>query len=437
MFKNRKFTFYAVTLCLTGLLYAFLCAGLDGGRMQIIRSVITPDGGGWRLAQIELPMTVGSFLAAPLAFICCGAFLRSGVRQTLIPCTAAAALGCVGLVCANGLDIFGGAAAGHYWLFALSLAVIRCACILIQTALAALCLQWFIRFRGRALGVVFMGAPLFSAIGAAALANFVRTVLGGDHRPFYMGAAVLLGLLALVARFLLRDRPEETGLYPDGDGRAPASEPDEEEPPMSLAQVLKDSRTWLALIALGALAFAAAGGLSFLEPRLLAKGSGGPTLLDRAAPWLALGSILAIPASYIFGWLCDRLGSLWTALLLGLTELASIYLLWHFPKEVTLPNGVALCLAAACLMSGAPVVVPCVIGHTFGRPRSLAACRAIFPWLLLVTALTGPLGALLGGGTRSRLYVVLFAAVCLGLTACLALLAVCRFGKRPKDKDKE
>lgn len=439
MFKNRKFGFYAATLCLTGLLYAFLCAGLDGGQTQIIRSVITPEGGGWSPAQIQLPMTVGDFLAVPLAVVCCGAFLRSGVRQTLIPCAAAAALGCVGLVCANGLDIYGGAACGIYPLFFLSLAVIRCACAMVQAALAALCLQWFIRLRGRALGVVFMGAPLFSAVGAPALANFVRTVLGGDHRPFYVGMAVLLGLLALVTRFLLRDRPEEAGLYPDGDGRAPASEPDEEQPPMSLARVLKNGRTWLALIALGGLTFAAAGGLDFLEARLLARG-GGPALLDRAAPWLALGAILGIPASYIFGWLCDRLGELWTALLLGLTELGSICLLWHFPGEGGTWAGVGLCLASACLMSGPPVVVPCMIGRLFGRRQFLPVCRVLFPALLLAAALvSGPVGALLGSGAQASLYLVLFCAACVGFLACLLLLAVGRVEasreKAPEDKE--
>ena len=437
MFQNKKYGFYAVTLCLTGLLYTFFCAGLDSGQRQIIGSAITAGGGGWTSAQIELPMTVGSFLAVPLALLCCAGFFRLGIRQILIPCAAAAAMGCVGLVCANGLDIFGGAVSGHYWLFFISLAAIRCGCAMIRLALAALCLSWFLRYRGRALGVVFMGAPMFSAVGAAALAGFVRTGLGGDYRPLYLGVAAALALLALATRFLLRDRPEDVGLYPDGDGRAPAGEPLEEESPPGLAQMLKDCRMWLVLVSMGAFVTVAAGCLDFLEPRLLAKGGGGPTLLNRAAPWLALGTIFGIPASYIFGWLCDRLGELWTALLLGLTELGSILLLWHFPKEVGLAEGLCLCLTVACLMGGTPAVVFSVPGALFGRQQVFSAGRVIFPGLLLAAALTDAAGVLLGGGERARLYVVLSAAVCLGLLACLALLAAARFGRRSDDKDKE
>ncbi len=422
MFKNRKFGFYAVTLCVTGLLYTFICAGLESGQTQIIRAVITPAGGGWTAEKIQLPMTVGSFLAVPLAFLCCTGFLRAGIRQTLIPCAAAAALGCVGLVCANGLDIYGGAASGQYGLFFAALLTMECACVMVRMALALLCLQWFCRFRGRALGAVAMGAPLFSAVGAAALAHFVQTTLQGDYRPLYVAVAAALGLLALSTRFLLRDRPEEAGLYPDGDGYAPAGEPAEPEPPMTLSRILRDRRTWQLLLAMGALAAAAAGWFGFLEDRLLTKGGGGPTLLGRASPWLALGAILGIPASYVFGWLCDRLSVSWTSVLLGLAEMGAVYLLWHFPKEVALwTEGVPLSLSVGLLMGGVPTVVPCAVGHVFGRQQAISACRAVFPGLLLLAALTGPAGTLLGGGARARLYAVLFCLAALGALASLFL----------------
>ena len=341
MFQNRKFTYYALTVCLTGLVYTFLCTALLDGQGQIIRAFV-----GWSPEEISLPVTVGRFLAVPMAVLCCRAFARSGVRGSLIICSALAALGCLGLVCS-------GAVSGRYWLFALSAAVIPCACVLVQLALAALCTQWFIRFRGRALSAAFLGGPLFSAVGAAALVNFVGVALGGDYRPFYLAVAVLLALLALVARYLLRDRPEDAGLYPDGEGRAPAGEGDG---PASLARLMRDGRLWLVLLAAFMLAFAAAGVLEFLEGRLLAKG-GGPTLLNRAAPWLALGAILSIPASYVFGWLCDRLGAVGTAILLGLGNLAAITLLWRFPKEIDLMTGLPLALAGAVVAGGTPVVL--------------------------------------------------------------------------------
>ncbi len=419
MFSNRKFTYYALTVCLTGLVYTFLCAALDEGTVRLVRAFAT----GWSAEEISLPMTVGRFAAVPLAVVCCRAIDRSGVRASLIVCTALAALGCLGLVCANGLDVCGGAVSGRYGLFALSLALIPCACTLIRLSLAALCIQWFIRFRGRALAVVFLGGPLFSAVGAAALVNFVAVALGGDYRPFYLGAAVLLALLALIVRYLLRDRPEDAGLYPDGDGRAPAGEGEGPAPPAKLA---RDGRLWLVLLAACALAFAAAGTLEFLEGRLLAKGGGGPTLLNRAAPWLALGAILSIPAGYIAGWLGDRVSAAGTAALLGLADLAAIALLWRFPKEVDLITGLPLALTGAIVTGGTPVVLAACVGRVFGRTGAPRAGQLIYPAAVLAAALTGPVGAALGGGARARLYAVLAAAACVGVLACLVLLAVDR-----------
>ena len=41
MFQNKKFGFYAVILCLTGLVYTFLCAGLEGGQIELFRGQLS------------------------------------------------------------------------------------------------------------------------------------------------------------------------------------------------------------------------------------------------------------------------------------------------------------------------------------------------------------------------------------------------------------
>ena len=408
MFQNRKFGFCAVILCLTGFVYMLLCAGLEGGQLELFRGRMA---GGWAGRDVTLPVAVGAFLAVPLAYLCLEGYLRRGLRQGVILWGAAAALGCIGL--ANAADA--------YWLFFASMALVRCACTALQMGVAVLCCQWFIRCRGRALGLVTMGAPVFSAVGAGSVAGFIQTRLGGDGRPFYLAVAAALALLALAVGSLLRDRPEDTGLYPDGAGFAPEGETDGTQEPMRAAQLLKSGRFWLVLAVTGALAAAAAGCLGTVEARLAAKAGGGVTLLHDAAPWLALGAIFAIPASYLFGWLCDKLGEIWTSLPLLLAELGCAWLLWTFPKEIDAATGVPLCLATACLLGGVSTVVPSLIARAFGRQRLLGVCRTLFPALLLLCALAGPGAELLGGGERARLYAVLMAAAAAGLL-CLPFL---------------
>ncbi len=414
MFQNKKYGFCALTLCLTGLAYCFVCAGLENGLGQILGSFISPAGGGWTPEQLDRPMIVGAALAVPMAFVWGVLCLRSGVRQSLILTAAAAALGCVGLVDANGLDIYGGASSGHYGLFFCSLALTRCACTVTELGVFALAVNWSIRYRGRMLGLITLGGPLFSAVGAAAIVETIRTRLWGDYRPFFLCAAGLLAALALSTRFLLRDRPEDGGLYPDGDGRAPAGEPEELPAPFTVGQVLRHRRTWLLLAVYGAYITAAAGCMGSLEERFMALG--GETVWSAAGPWLALGAILGIPASYIFGWLCDKLGAERIGPILGVALLIPPVVLWAMPAGGSTWLEIVWCLGAACLIGGLSTVLPCAIAQAFGRGQYLAASRVLMPLLLIPPAVMPAVARqLVSAGQARSLYLCLAGTAALGL----------------------
>ena len=431
MFQNKKYGICAVILCVTGLAYCFVCAGLENGLGQILASFISPAGGGWTAAQLATPMTVGSALAVPLAFLWASLCLRSGVRQSLILTAAAAALGCVGLVGANGLDVYGGAASGQYGLFFCSLALTRCACTVTELGVLAMAVNWSIRFRGRMAGLITMGGPLFSAVGAAAIVEIIRDRLRGDYRPFFLCAAGLLAILALVTRFLLRDRPEDGGLYPDGEGRAPLGEPEDVPAPLTVGQTLRHKRLWLLTLTFGAYVAVAAGCMGSLEERFLALG--GQTVWTAAGPWLALGAILGIPASYIFGWLCDRLGADRTCPILGAGLLIPPAVLWAMPAGGSTWLEIAWCLGAACLVGGLSTVLPCAIAQAFGRNQYLAACRVLMPLLLIPPAVLPTIARMAVAAGRARsLYLCLAGTAALGLILSVPLRYVGVPGQ-PKD----
>ena len=90
MFRNKKFGSYTVILCLAGIVYMFLCAGLAGGQLELLRADQT---GGWSARQVELPLAVGGLLSVITAFACLTGYRRRGVRQGMIVWGAAAALG--------------------------------------------------------------------------------------------------------------------------------------------------------------------------------------------------------------------------------------------------------------------------------------------------------------------------------------------------------
>lgn len=112
--------------------------------------------------------------------------------------------------------------------------------------------QWFVRRRGRAMALVGMGF----AVSNAALPPLIRVLIdAAGWRQAYMVLGVMIwALLIPAAALIVRNRPEEIGLYPDG-----ATEPPEHErslPPAGAQErprnVLRTSSFWLLAIPLTA-----------------------------------------------------------------------------------------------------------------------------------------------------------------------------------------
>jgi MFS family permease len=101
---------------------------------------------------------------------------------------------------------------------------------------------WFRNKRGRAMGIVYVGVGLFGGLGSF----FVRSI---THRYGFQTALVALGGLMFVAWplaiFLLKDRPEEIGQYPDGADHPP---PDVKLPARSFLSLLRSGSFWLLLL---------------------------------------------------------------------------------------------------------------------------------------------------------------------------------------------
>jgi MFS family permease len=73
--------------------------------------------------------------------------------------------------------------------------------------------QWFRRNRGKAMGAIYVGLGLAGFLGSFIVKPLTEK-LGFHTALMIMGALILLA--CPVAFFVLRDRPSELGLYPDG-----------------------------------------------------------------------------------------------------------------------------------------------------------------------------------------------------------------------------
>lgn len=82
--------------------------------------------------------------------------------------------------------------------------------------------QWFVSRRGRAIAMMGMGAVLSNAI-VPPFARFLIDTIG--WREAYAGiGAVAVAIIISVALLVVRNRPEDVGLFPDGSSEPPVSE---------------------------------------------------------------------------------------------------------------------------------------------------------------------------------------------------------------------
>jgi MFS family permease len=170
--------------------------------------------------------------------------------------------------------------------------------------------HWFVRRRALAMSIAFAGVGVGSIVMLPALQTFVA---GHGWRA----GCTLLGVLALVVlvplNLLLRRRPEEIGLVPDGDADTPAAahsrrtnvvDPAWAAVDWTLARAMRTARFWwIAVAYFGALFSWYA--VQVHQTKYLTEIGFGPA---QAAWALGAVSLAGVPGQIALGWLSDRIG---------------------------------------------------------------------------------------------------------------------------------
>ena len=461
MLKNKQFGKYALAFCVLGIVFNFMYAGLQNDQINIIQSYSA-----WTNVDTVMPMTVGNFVCIALTFVYGTCFIKFGVRKTLIPCIIVSAVGCLGIAAANGIASINPAltvaqhaandpaVAGNYALFWISLFAVRCTCMCFQMSGFQLAASWFVRLRGRVLGIITLGSPLFSLIGTAGMTTFISTNLGGDYRPFYIGIAIILVVVAVLTGLLLRDTPEEVGLYPDGADHAPKTEANDEVK-LSVGQVLAMPKSWMLICNYGAFQFIINACMSSMvawftylcikNVDLVAanevvggvfagmgglEGGGAMALfVGQAVQYLTLGVLLGIPMSFIFGVIDDKFGTPIASLILGITEFFPIIGLMAQASAVSstgscnVPMLVLWGFGVACMTGGVPTMHPASVSFVFGRREYQSANRVIMAIQLVPSAVAAiAMQSLIQADKGVLAYGILIAIVIFGLVTTVPMM---------------
>ena len=231
-----------------------------------------------------------------------------------------------------------------------------------QVPVMVIVTRWFRRLRGVAIGITLLA----TSVGGALFPLVVRTVMAEDGwREAVWGVMLFAGTLMLVPQLLLiRNRPEDLGLLPDGDtavqaagvagNKAPGEGP-------TLHQALRTPVFWLLAFATGALWFCINGIIQhqtiFFSTELGLDSLILPGVIS-VFFWFAIGGKL------MFGWLGDRYSKTLMMFVAVLHLLAGLLIL-RFAEASNMPSLYAYAAVYGFGFAGTFTMIQLVIAEFF------------------------------------------------------------------------
>lgn len=370
MFKNKRFAPYAVTFLILGVFYMFFFSGLQNDHLNVITPFLQQTYG-WDDLKITNPVTIGAIVTIVLYLVIGAIFVKYGVKKILVPSLILLALGCAGIACAG----------ENYTIYAISVFIVRILVVPLQMGGFMLGANWFIKYRGRVMGVITAGSPLVSVVGISLLTSLVAKY---GLSAYYIIAGTLV-LLAVVTIFGIYDTPESVGLYPDGSEHMPVSEKKEEEH-LTLKQILSEKRAWQLIISYGILQFVITAMMGYMAVRYISLS--GPEdvpnlFVSKALMWLSIGAAAGIPMSYVIGWFDDKLGSIKASIILNILFFFAVVPLAFMPVGGSVPLMAVWAFGVACMTGGVPTMHPCITSYVYGRKQYMAANK----WIMTIQAI--------------------------------------------------
>ena len=257
--------------------------------------------------------------------------------------------------------------------------------------------NWFPRKKGIALGWATMGAPISSS---AFVAGFAVLLATKGIRTAFVIFGVLAVIVGIITFFWAKNEPADVNCLPDN------MELDEEllldNEKYSIKNILKNKNTWLIVFGYGFLWMVLVGIISQFVPRMMSVGYTNAEALT----FMSITSIIAIPGSYLWGWLDSKFGTKSISIVFAFSYVAALVLL------ITSFN--IVCVWLGCIFAGLGIggllnLLASMIISVFGRDGFMSANSIIYPLANVVRTLAFILMAMLlkvSGGSFTLPYIV-------------------------------
>lgn len=406
--KGRRFIKRGTILLILGMLAYYLYCVTVGEQVNLLTTIL-PAETGWAIPDITNILTYGSLASVVLVFIINTLFMKVDPKKLIVGSVVIAALCYAGMGLSSGLLSFG--------LFFVTFLVLRVIIVVLQHGTNLMCNNWWGANRGKALGIVTIGAPIASA-------TFVALTTAGQNAGqnfasiYYVIAACTL-VLAILYGIFFKSAPEHLGMHPDGQESSHAAK--EEHGTMTIGQVLKRGDSWLIIISFGIFTFGTTMITAFFVSHMTGAGVGAAYYL----PALSVGAIVGIPLSYLLGVVDDKWGTPKASAVMGL-----LYIVGFLAMYFTKGNNVGLIALAAVGYAGitgaCPNLNPSINTYVYGRRNFLAATRVVMAAQMIIAAFANSyMGYFIAAGKSGMGYLLWCIAI------VIAIIMVLIVGRKP------
>ncbi|MFC1872871.1 MFS transporter [Chloroflexota bacterium] len=252
--------------------------------------------------------------------------------------------------------------------------------------------NWFVRKRGRALGIAHMGQNISNVVFVSIT---VFIIAASGWRTMFIVFAVVAWLFALVPSvIIMRRRPEDMGLHPDGEAPLPSRENEsaqvngetsaagQPEPVWTRREALYCGSFWMVAICFGIAHLAFQGINISLAAFIQDLGYSDATV----AGVMAFRAVIMIVAVTIMGFIAEHAHRAFARVLPFLIQSSGVFCMLFADFQLMLWLGVAL---YAVGFSGIIVTQEVIYANYFGR-LSLGTVRSLGFFITLGLGAAGP-----------------------------------------------
>ena len=363
--------FYGWWVVLVGALVAYSSGPGQSFTFSVFIDSIIEDTSLTRTA-ISALYAVGTGVSAFMVFTVSRLADRHGARKTLIGATIGLGLACLAMSQARGAFVI-------FLAFSALRALGQGSMTINGTLLTA---QWFVRRRGRAMALMGLGFP----VAVATIPPFARFLIDTiGWREAYIALGVMVWVLVLPgALFVVRERPEDMGLHPDG-ADAPPPEEHGLEPgaPEPRLPVLSSVRFWILAVPLSTSALVVTGLVFHQAAVMEEQGLSAQVAAAIFVPY----ALASAGVSLVAGDVADRFGP-------KVVFTAAMSTLFAGMMVALVMDSLALAVVYACLVGASGgfsrIVAAVTWAHFYGR-RGLGRVQGSATMVNITASALGPL----------------------------------------------